>query len=59
MERKNTEMIDPEIKELIDSYKKLLKENKRLQAENRRHIAYLKNLFLEFRRLIAKKPKSN
>jgi hypothetical protein len=52
-------MIDPETKELIDRYKNLLKENKRLQAEYGRLSADLKILFREIRGRLPKKPKSN
>jgi hypothetical protein len=52
-------MIKPEIKEFIDRYKKLHKENKRLQAEYGHHVADLKRLFREFRSHLPKKSKSN
>jgi hypothetical protein len=56
---KDAKVISPAIKQCFDSYKKLLKENKRLQAENRCLTADLKKQFREFRKLLSKKPKSN
>ena len=52
-------MINPESKELIARYKKLLKENKRLQAEYRAIVVDLESLFWDIRERLAKKPKSN
>jgi len=52
-------MIDPVLNELFARFKSLVKENSRLQAEYRSHVADLKRLFRKCRSQLPKKPKSN
>jgi len=53
------QMIALDLKDCFDANKKLVKDNKRLQAENRRLTADLKKQFLEFRKLLRKRPNLN